>query len=505
MTPTPTPAPLNDLPRSLEGAHALARLRAHLASALEAAGLGTFSLDPETLEGEWDPRGAEVLNAATWRGRLLDHAAPEEEAPLRRAFGALLARRAAGTLHLDFKVAGGGARPRWCSLAGALAPREGGGLTVVGTLQDITDARLSREQRQRLEAEIRDANQRLARSQALLEAMIEHAPVGIGLLDRELRFQRVNDRLAVMNGVPAAEHAGRTPREVLPDLPLDAWEAAWRHVLETGEPVTGLELSGRTPAGDELRYWKEALYRVRAGEETLGVGVLVEDVTDSKRREEMQRLLVGVVGHDLRNPLSTFLNGLHVLRAEPGLTERGVRTLDRMRNAAAGMDRLVGDLLDYTRVRAGQGIPVSRVPARLRDIVVPLVEDARLAHPDRPILCSGQGDDAGAWDPDRLAQVVANLLTNALKHGAAAEPIEVRWRGEEDAVVLEVANRGPAIPAELLPRLFEPMMQGERARRDGVGLGLFITREVVRAHGGRVVARSSPELGTVFEVELPRG
>ncbi|GEJ57097.1 PAS domain-containing sensor histidine kinase [Anaeromyxobacter diazotrophicus] len=504
MDPSPTPAPLNDLPLSLDGAHALARLRAHLAAALEAAGLGTFSLDPGSFEGEWDPRAAEVLGASTWRGRLLDHAAPEEEAPLRRAFGALLGPRAAGTVHLDFKVAGASARPRWCSLAGALAPREGGGLTVVGTLQDVTEARLSREQRQRLEAELREANQRLARSQALLDAMIEHAPVGIGLVDRELRFQRVNERLAAINGLAAAEHAGRTPRELLPDLPLDAWEAAWRRVLETGEPATGLELSGRTPASDELRYWKEALYRVRAGEETLGVGVLVEDVTDTKRREEMQRLLVGVVGHDLRNPLSTFLNGLHVLRAEPALSERGRRTLDRMRNAAAGMDRLVSDLLDYTRIRAGQGIPVSRLPARLRDVVVPLVEDARLAHPDRSIVCSGQGDDAGRWDPDRLGQVVSNLLTNALKHGARGEPIEVRWRGEERAVVLEVANGGPPIPPELLARLFEPMTQGE-ARRDGVGLGLFITREVVRAHGGRVVARSSPELGTVFEVELPRG
>lgn len=505
MEPSPTPAPLNELPLSRDGALALARLRAHLASALEAAGLGTFSLDPVTLEGEWDPRAAEILGATTWRGRLLDHAAPEEEAPLRSAFSALSGPRAAGAVHLDFKVAGGGDRRRWCSLAGALAPRERGGLTVVGTLQDITDARLSREQRQRLEAEIRDANQRLARSQALLEAMIEHAPVGIGLVDRELRFQRVNDRLAVMNGVPAAQHVGRTPRELLPALPLDAFEAVWRRVLETGEPATGFELSGRTPASDELRYWKEALYRVRAGEETLGVGVLVEDVTDSKRREEMQRLLVGVVGHDLRNPLSTFLNGLHVLGAEPELTERGRRTIDRLRSAAAGMDRLVGDLLDYTRIRTGHGIPVSRVPARLRDIVGPLVEDARLAHPHRPILSSGQGDDAGAWDPDRLGQVVANLLTNALKHGARAEPIEVRWRGEERAVVLEVANQGPPIPAELLPRLFEPMAQGDPARRDGVGLGLFITRELVRAHGGQVVARSSPELGTVFEVELPRG
>jgi PAS domain S-box-containing protein len=505
-TPVPDAAASTPLPRADEEQPS-PHSRERLTAALEASQLGAFALDPATLEGEWDARAAAILGATSWRGNLLHHAAAEEEEPLRRTFAAALgARPAAEALRLDFRLrAAGAGGPRWCALAGTLE-RSAGGAWVVGTLRDVTEPRLARQQREALERELRDANRRLARSEALLEALVEHAPIGIAFFDREFRFQRINPLMARMNGVPPAEHLGRTPRELLPELPLDGVEAAWRRVLATGEPITDYEICGRTPAtGDELHYWHEAFYRVSAGGETVGVGVMAWDVTDEKRAEELQRLLMGVVGHDLRNPLSTVMNGLHILSAEPGLSERGRRVAERMRSGVARMERLVADLLDYTRVRTGMGIALHRVSTRLSEIVVPLVEDIRLAFPERRILCSGQGDDAGAWDPDRLRQVVANLVTNAIDYGAPSEPVEVRWRGEAEAAVLEVVNRGPVIPRELLPRLFEPMTRGDPSRRHGLGLGLFITREVARAHGGNASARSSVEQGTVFEVRLPRG
>jgi sigma-B regulation protein RsbU (phosphoserine phosphatase) len=121
--------------------------------------------------------------------------------------------------------------------------------------------------------------------------------------------------------------------------------------------------------------------------------------------------------------------------------------------------------------------------------------------------CSGEttGDASGEWDPDRLRQVVANLATNAFKYSAPGTPVTVRTRGEPDYVMLEVHNEGPPIPPEALDHLFEPMQRGKRDdRKEGLGLGLFIVDQIVRAHGGSIEVSSSAEAGTTFRAWLPR-
>jgi PAS domain S-box-containing protein len=347
------------------------------------------------------------------------------------------------------------------------------------------------------------AREEADRARALLDAIVENAPIGIGFLDGELRYQRVNPRLAEMNGLPVKAHLGKRARDILPALPHELIEATWRRVVETGEPVVDVEVAGETPGAPGRRIWLESWYPVRADGRIVGVGALVRDVTRERDAEEFQRHVMGVVGHDLRNPLSAIMVATKLLgRADLPRGPAGL--VGRIGTSAARIDEIVSTLLDYARVRAGTRVPVTRRRADLSEIACAVAEECRLAHPGSRIECGGEGDCTGEWDPDRVAQLVTNLVSNALQHGPEGTPVLVRWRSTPREVVLEVANGGPPIPADVIPLLFQPFRRGEGARHGGLGLGLFIAHAIAAAHRGRIDVRSSEREGTVFSVRLPR-
>lgn len=153
------------------------------------------------------------------------------------------------------------------------------------------------------------------------------------------------------------------------------------------------------------------------------------------------------------------------------------------------------------------GIPVEPTPLDFHELARHVVEEVQLAYPERHIHFQPGGDAQGAWDADRMAQVITNLVGNAVQHSPADSPIRVHSRGEDGVVFLEIHNEGPPIPAEVLPTLFEPFQRG-RSTRGGapgsLGLGLFISRQLVEAHGGLIEVRSAQGEGTTFTVRLPR-
>jgi signal transduction histidine kinase len=180
------------------------------------------------------------------------------------------------------------------------------------------------------------------------------------------------------------------------------------------------------------------------------------------------------------------------------------RTVERMRSSAGRMGRIIADLLSYTRTRLAGGLPITRRAARLDELVTKVVDELSAANPDREIRISQQGDVSGEWDPDRLEQVASNLVSNAVDHGDGG-PVLVELLGEVDEVSLCVRNRGPQMPPEVLAHLFEPFSRGpdEKSRKaSGLGLGLYIAREIVRGHAGEIHAASNGE--TVVTVRLPR-
>jgi signal transduction histidine kinase len=166
------------------------------------------------------------------------------------------------------------------------------------------------------------------------------------------------------------------------------------------------------------------------------------------------------------------------------------------------------DLVDFNRTKLGLGINISPADVDLATLFADELEQLRGAHPSRQIELEVVGDSQGRWDGRRLQQTLRNLVTNAIKYGAADTPVRVALTGEEAHVRFEVANRGTAIEQSALDQIFDPLKRG-LAQRDGhnadggLGLGLYIVREVARAHGGQISARSRGG-ETVFAVRLPR-
>ena len=225
---------------------------------------------------------------------------------------------------------------------------------------------------------------------------------------------------------------------------------------------------------------------------------------DLRRQAEFERRLIGIVGHDLRNPLhSILLTSEQLLRGD--VQPPVARGLQRIAHGVERMNRMVVDLLDYSRTRLSGAIPVRRDAVDLDALLASVREDYEVSHPGRVRVDTTTRAGDGAWDRDRLHQLVANLVDNALKHGSDAAPVVLRGSGDAAAVTIEVRNEGPPIPAELMPHVFEPFRRGAvDGAKDSFGLGLYIVREIARAHGGAVaVASSSP--GTTFTVVLPRG
>lgn len=234
----------------------------------------------------------------------------------------------------------------------------------------------------------------------------------------------------------------------------------------------------------------------------------VEEMTSRRRTVDY---ILGIVGHDLRNPLGAIHMSAALLQKRGALEGWQARAIERTRSSAGRMARIIADLLSYTRTRLGNGLPIDRRPARLDELARRAVDELAAGNPSREIPLSVQGDPAGEWDPDRLEQLVSNLVSNALDHGDPAAPVRVEVSGEPDACLLRVRNLGPAMPPEVREHLFEPFSRppDEKSRKgSGLGLGLYISREIARGHGGEIGVDSSAQEGgegeTVITVRLPR-
>jgi signal transduction histidine kinase len=226
----------------------------------------------------------------------------------------------------------------------------------------------------------------------------------------------------------------------------------------------------------------------------------------TRQRAEFDRQLLGIVSHDLRNPLNAITLTASVLKRQVA-DEHHQRGLQRILHSAERATRMIHDLLDFTRAQHSGGIPIQRKATNLHELVRAVVDEVQTTHPERPIAVTQGGDGAGEWDPDRLAQVISNLLANALQYSPRDTPVRVETHGEEDTAVLVIHNTGAPIPPDLLPRIFEPMERGPHSAQNtgrSIGLGLYIVRHLVLAHGGTVEARSTASEGTTFTVRLPR-
>jgi signal transduction histidine kinase len=222
--------------------------------------------------------------------------------------------------------------------------------------------------------------------------------------------------------------------------------------------------------------------------------------------EQYRNLLLGMLGHDMRNPLNSIVmtaSHLAALNAGQVVSDAAARLI----RSGASMQALLDDLTDFNRANLGLGLKIAPHEVDLAETVDDELDQLRAAHPRRRIEFSATGDARGWWDGARLQQLLRNLVSNAIKYGSPEYPVTVKLRGEPFDVHLEVSNRGYFDPSEMRD-MFDPLRRGAAGReshqaRDGLGLGLFIVREVARAHGGDVEARCEGE-HTTFTVRLPR-
>jgi sigma-B regulation protein RsbU (phosphoserine phosphatase) len=213
--------------------------------------------------------------------------------------------------------------------------------------------------------------------------------------------------------------------------------------------------------------------------------------------------MVAIVSHDLRNPLMAISLGVEAVQRD-SVTPRQQQLLARMGTAVDRASRLANDLLDFTQARVGGGIRVHPVPVDVHACTRGALAELRLALPNRRLVHIEEGHAQQLADADRIAQFIGNLVGNANAYGDAALPITVSSIGKPDGFEIHVHNHGPPIPEHLLKNMFEPMTRGEQAS-EGIGLGLFIVSQIVKAHGGHMEVHSSRSDGTSFRGHFAAG
>ncbi len=235
---------------------------------------------------------------------------------------------------------------------------------------------------------------------------------------------------------------------------------------------------------------------------------LDEALTESMTRYSAQTDLyrdqfIGILSHDLRSPLGAIIAGAALLARATDDDARQARVASRILNSAQRMKRMIADLLDLTRTRLGGTIPLTTVDTDLQSVCEEVLLEIQGGHPDAIVHFESRGDVHGTWDSDRLAQVVTNLVVNAIEHGGN-RPVTLVASESGDRVKLTVHNEGPAIQPEVQQKMFEPLARGSSDGTQNVGLGLFIARAIVAAHRGDIRVHSAEQSGTTFEVTLPR-
>jgi signal transduction histidine kinase len=227
----------------------------------------------------------------------------------------------------------------------------------------------------------------------------------------------------------------------------------------------------------------------------------------SDKVDEARNLLLGTLGHDMRTPLLAIrLTAAYLSRLNAG--EKVTQAASRLINSGARINALLDELVEYNRAKLGLGIRISPEEVDLADLFTDELQELRAAHPERKLVLEVSGDTRGSWDGPRLQRLLGNLVNNAIKYGSKDAPVSVVVTDDKDRLRFDVKNSGRPIGQSTLNQLFAPLQRGQHDDRKydpdaGLGLGLYIAREIASAHGGEIEARSEGS-ETIFSVCLPR-
>lgn len=237
----------------------------------------------------------------------------------------------------------------------------------------------------------------------------------------------------------------------------------------------------------------EALERASSSEATL---------LGERETSELREQFIAVLGHDLRNPLASIAAGARMLPKAASI-DAATEIVGLIEKSIARMSALIDDVLDFARGRLGSGVTVYRSPLSLQPALQQVISELRSSHPDRTINSALSLTEPVNCDGGRVAQLLSNLLANAITHGATSRPIQIRAVTLGGTFELSVANSGAPISAVAMAKLFQPFYRGAvRQSQQGLGLGLFIASEIARAHAGTLTVNSN-DLETCFTFRMP--
>jgi PAS domain S-box-containing protein len=347
---------------------------------------------------------------------------------------------------------------------------------------------------------------------ARLQAILESAPNGILYVEAETGRLLANAAAAKLLGRTFDAQAGPAQLEgccLRPDgRPLGPEEMPTSRALR-GETLRAEEHLVKPPEGNPIPVLVSAgPVRGPAGD-IIGAVAAFEDITPIRELEELREEWASLIAHDLRQPVTVITSYVDILRRlheKPGVPEAEVKALEHIGAAVVSLNRMIGELLDVSRLEAGR-VPMELQAVDLPDLVRAVVERSAGITAGHPVELRVQGEIPRVWvDPSRIEQVLANLLSNAAKYSFPESPIEVGLRGRDGDVLVSVSNQGRGIPPEEQPLIFSRFHRAraaEAARIPGLGLGLYISKALVEAHGGRIWVESVPDRTTTFYFTLP--
>ena len=358
-----------------------------------------------------------------------------------------------------------------------------------------------------------DARDQAERRAAELDAIIGSMADGLGILDTQGKFVRANQaatniaRLSPEDvAKPLDEQWALLHPETAEGEPLTVADERVRRALQ-GETVRGL-LAKLHPRPGEVVWISASAAPIRGPRgEILGTVATFTDITALHELQEQREDLLRAVSHDLRSPLAAVPGQAQLCerRLAQAAMEPERTSAETIIAAAQRMDRMIQDLVDAARAEAGQ-IRLERQPVDVRAFALDLKQ--RLAPTMETARVEVQVPEglAPVWaDPARLERILTNLWSNALEYSTPGTPVTVSARQEDGRVITSVTDRGPGIPPEDLPRLFQRYFRARTTPqpREGLGLGLYITRKLVEAHGGRIWVESQVGVGSTFSFSLP--
>ncbi|MES2743427.1 MAG: HAMP domain-containing sensor histidine kinase [Pseudomonadota bacterium] len=291
--------------------------------------------------------------------------------------------------------------------------------------------------------------------------------------------------------------------------------------LLSGLTIEELMAEYRAVRASVLRLWQKKVQGADAFEvrdilrfnEAIDQSLTESVARYSEMLRESQSVFLAILGHDVRNPLGAISMGAQILMLDPALAPKYVATATRILGSTKRVNEIVSDLLDFSTSHLGGGIPVAPATFDFAPECKLVVDEMRAFHPLREIELHSEGELTVRWDRARVNQAVSNLLANALEHGAKEHPVWVAVTARGEDITLTIQNMGQILDPASLRTMFDPAKRfamrpaSERGadRVAHLGLGLYITREIVSAHGGQIRVNSSDSDGTTFTIRIPRG